>query len=265
MTDPAVAAALDLAERAGPTSLAEVFDAAALQERVDRKYLVRSADLTTLLGPVLTGSRCLEIEGVRQFRYESVYFDTADLRCYRDHVQGRRIRAKVRTRTYADSGECVLEVKRSGSRDLTLKDRMPWDAVRADVIGPEGEAFVAERVPFVAGPWRPAAATSYLRCTFLVGRQERTTVDAGLRFSRGERVVRARPAWTLVESKTAGPRGAVDRALAAGGYRPVSASKYCLAVALLEPSVRSNPWHRIMRRQFGWRPTPGVGRAGWAA
>lgn len=32
--------------------------------------------------------------------------------------------------------------------------------------------------------------------------------------------------------------------------RPLPMSKYCLAVALLHPGIRANPWHRTRRRYF---------------
>jgi hypothetical protein len=32
--------------------------------------------------------------------------------------------------------------------------------------------------------------------------------------------------------------------------RPVSVSKYCVAVAALHPELPSNPWHQTLRRYF---------------
>ena len=251
-----------LTRQCPPVGLEAVVATAGLQRRVDRKYLVRADDLAALLAEPLADARCLEIDGRRQFRYDSTYFDTPDLRCFRDHVQGRRLRAKVRTRTYTDSGECVLEVKRTGAAGRTVKDRLPWDVSRAGELSAEGEAFVTERMPAAGFRLQPAARTAYLRSTVVLGHGRRATVDAGLLLERAGRRAEIDGCWALVESKTDGPAGAVDLALAAGGYRPVSVSKYCLAIALLEPTARSNPWHRLMRRHFGWS---GDRREGWAA
>jgi hypothetical protein len=55
----------------------------------------------------------------------------------------------------------------------------------------------------------------------------------------------------LVETKSPGSGGAADRALRELGLRPVRISKYCVAVALLHPGIRANPWHRTLRRYFG--------------
>jgi hypothetical protein len=54
----------------------------------------------------------------------------------------------------------------------------------------------------------------------------------------------------LVETKGVFPHNDADAALRQLGLRPVSMSKYCISVALLFPGVRSNPWHRTLRRYF---------------
>jgi hypothetical protein len=58
----------------------------------------------------------------------------------------------------------------------------------------------------------------------------------------------------LVESKRPGPAAGADMVLRGLGLRPVQLSKYCVAVALLHPDLRANPWHRTLRRYF---PQPG--------
>ena len=62
--------------------------------------------------------------------------------------------------------------------------------------------------------------------------------------------------YVLVESKSLGAKSAADAVLRGLGLRPVQMSKYCVAVALLYPGVRSNPWHRTLRRYFA-DPVPG--------
>ena len=109
-----------------PISLAEVLDEAALQVRVDRKYLVPVGAFITMTNRLSDRFAVLDIDGRRSFSYESVYFDSPDHRLYRQHVQRRRRRYKVRTRAYLDSGECTFEVKLKGGRSETVKSRMPY-------------------------------------------------------------------------------------------------------------------------------------------
>lgn len=75
---------------------------AALQTRVDRKYVVPEAQAQELLATFTADVRVLEMDRCRCFAYDSVYFDTAGLDSYLLAARGRRRRYKVRTRTYVD-------------------------------------------------------------------------------------------------------------------------------------------------------------------
>jgi hypothetical protein len=92
-------------------ALAELQETAALQTRVDRKYVLPLDALPGLLAALPDGTRRLVIDGRDAFGYESVYFDTPDLDAFRLAAGRRRRRYKVRTRTYCDTGGCWLEVK----------------------------------------------------------------------------------------------------------------------------------------------------------
>ncbi|GAB3887659.1 hypothetical protein GCM10027612_26860 [Microbispora bryophytorum subsp. camponoti] len=62
--------------RLAPVELDELVDRAALQTRVDRKYLVPAEALPRLLERLMPYAQALDIDGERTFRYQSVYFDT---------------------------------------------------------------------------------------------------------------------------------------------------------------------------------------------
>src|SRR5215217_1408607 len=86
-----------------PVGLEELNNEAALQTRVDRKYVVPAGLARQLLGSFSKGVRVLEMDGSRSFAYDSVYFDTANLDSYLLAARGHRRRYKIRTRTYVDS------------------------------------------------------------------------------------------------------------------------------------------------------------------
>ena len=88
-------------------SLAEVNGSAALPVRVERKYMVPVRRFAELVARLPQRYSVLEVEGIRGSAYESIYFDTPDLLTYRHHMQGRRRRYKVRSRTYLDSANCA--------------------------------------------------------------------------------------------------------------------------------------------------------------
>ncbi len=89
--------------------------------------------------------------------------------------------------------------------------------------------------------------TSYERVT-LVTDDARVTVDRhvaaidvdGRQMNYGDLLI--------VETKSTGGAGAVDRALWAAGIRPARISKYCTSLAALRPELPSNRWSRSLRR-----------------
>jgi hypothetical protein len=99
---------------------------AELAVRTDRKHLLGWPDVARLLEALAPTHRALEIAGRRSFAYDTTYFDTDELHCFRAHVQGRRRRYKCRTRLYADTDVCALEVKLRGSGASTPPVARSW-------------------------------------------------------------------------------------------------------------------------------------------
>ena len=91
-------------------SLDQLDERAALLRRVDVKYIADRDLLAQLIERLGEDHDVLEIDGRREFGYDTVYFDTEDLRCFRDHAQDVKPRFKARTRRYVDAGACVFEV-----------------------------------------------------------------------------------------------------------------------------------------------------------
>src|SRR5699024_8007791 len=108
-------------EQRDPISLDDVVEHAALQTRVDKKFLLTPEQFhqfTQLLGQAF---KVMEIGGLRSFQYRSTYFDTPDFEQFTAHRQGRRRRYKVRSRTYVESELCMFEIKTKGLRGATVK------------------------------------------------------------------------------------------------------------------------------------------------
>ena len=240
-----------------PIGLAELDAHAGLQDRVDVKYVVGLDVLDALVQRLAPTHRALEIDGRRSFDYATTYFDTADLRSYRDHVQRRRRRFKARVREYLDAGTQVLEVKVRGARGTTVKHRV---ALPEPVSALEGSllAFLHERVRDACGRDPGDALDPVLRMRFervtLVApeRGERLTCDVGLAFeSPGGASARLVAGAVIVESKSRTGAALADATLRSLGARPVvGCSKYCLGVALTRPGVTTNPYRRLLRRHF---------------
>lgn len=258
LTTRALAALSGAVSRLHPVDLDTVLARAELQTRTDRKYLVPLTTFTHLVSELGGSWHALDIDRRRVFDYESVYFDTPSLRCYRDHVQGRRHRFKVRTRTYVNSRQCVLEVKSNGRREETVKSRLEYDFDRRDRLDEAGIEFVAGCVGSrtLAGELVPSLATVYRRATLVdLHAGTRLTCDVDLRcIGRGEqRDVLG--GHVLVESKSTGSSSHADLVLRKLGVRPLSISKYCAAAAVLNPGLPANRWNRTLRRYFDWQPS----------
>jgi hypothetical protein len=257
--------------------LAELETAAALQDRVDVKYLISRAQLAELAGRLLDTHAVLEIDGRRAFRYRSTYFDTEDLTMFRDHVQQRRRRYKCRSREYVDSGLCTFEVKLKGPRGRTVKHRMAYDRQRRDELSEPAREFLRDsllgsygRAP--EGELAPVLAVAYTRITFTVpGTPERLTCDFDLAFTAPDGTSgQLADDMVIVESKSARGHATADRALRAiGARRETALSKYCLGIGFTNPRVKSNGLRHVLRRHFRAAPVAAValalGAAGSAA
>ncbi|WP_211234895.1 polyphosphate polymerase domain-containing protein [Glycomyces arizonensis] len=240
-----------------PVGLDELLRVAELQTRVDRKYLVDREDVAALLRDAGGELAVLEIDRCRRFDYESVYFDAPQLPSYLATARSRRRRFKVRTRTYLDSGQCMLEIKtREGA--ATVKRRFAYALGDRHRLSAEGRSRIegSGAVPVPAAALGPVLVTRYVRSTVLhrpTG--ARLTCDTELRFEDFEgRVGALSPEVAVVEVKSPGASGPLDRRLWAAGYRPCSMSKYGTGMAFLNPGLPANKWNRTLRLHFGWKP-----------
>ena len=240
------------AEALAPLSLEDVLAVADLQTRTDRKYVVGPEVFARLVDELGAGLGVLDIGGVRSFRYESVYFDTPALDSYLGAAHSRRRRFKVRTRSYLDSGDCMLEVKTRSGRGETVKARMAYDIGDRSSIDAAGLAFVRAHASLPAGATlAPVLMTAYLRSTLVdLDTGSRLTCDRALECSSPAGPSVSLGDELLVETKSAGAPTAADRFLWRAGVRPEAISKFCVGMAALDPSLPANKWTRILRRHF---------------
>ncbi|MFJ9173952.1 VTC domain-containing protein [Streptomyces sp. NPDC102360] len=245
-----------------PASLTEVDAAAALQHRVDRKYLIPAASAAQLIPRLAATHHVLDIHGRRTTAYRSTYFDTPRLAAWRAHAQGRRRRWKVRTRLYAEDGLCRMEVKTKDGRGATVKHahRVPTEAYGRLDPGTEAAAFVdrtlsGRGIDVTGADLTPSAEVCYLRAALAdLDAGSRVTVDGVLACHRGGRTATLDPGYVLVETKGAARPAPADRALLALGARPVSISKYLVGLSLLVPGLPDNDIRRLARTRFRTGP-----------
>ena len=213
---------------------------AALRRRVDCKYVVPRDELAAVIAASGDAYEALEIDGLRSFDYESVYLDTPDLRCYRDHIDNRRPRFKIRTRLYHETEACFVEVKVKTKDEETVKRQREHDPSALGGLTPEARRFLDEALDELTGapaPERlaPSLTTRYRRMTLgSTDGGERVTTDLDVRLATADdRSTTLRDDLALVETKTEKGRGAVDRLLAERGHEPITISKYRFGVGML--------------------------------
>jgi hypothetical protein len=227
--------------------------AAALMDRVDSKFLLPAYALAPLLDRFAPGYRLLEVAGSRTARYSTTYYDTAELMLYHAHRAGRLPRFKVRARTYVDSGERFLEVKRKSNAGRTRKVRMRITTHVGDELaapGWGGMLDVQQQLP--VDRLGEALRVEFSRLTLVRDNvPERITLDYGLAVFR-HGCNRSFPGIVIAEVKQE-RRGRSCFRDAARDFRVRrgSLSKYCLGIASLEPGVRCNPFRQTLRRIDG--------------
>jgi hypothetical protein len=242
--------------------LGELDATAALLTRRDRKYLVPIPQAGRLVGLLAPSARVLTIAGRRSFRYESVYFDTPDLVSYLGAARRRPRRYKVRTRSYLDSGRCLLEIKTRDARGRTVKQRMEYRLGLRDELDEDGHRFVAA-CPMIGKDGEalePVLRTRYTRSTLLLPDGARLTIDLGLRSTTPDGLSVAVPGMAVVECKSNGAPSNADRALWSLGQRPIRLSKFGTSLAAMDRSLPANKWTRALR--YPWvADTPAIALA----
>ena len=227
-----------------PISLEEM-DGITLMNRIDTKYVTDEATLLEVLSDAARdGYRVLEVEGERIGAYDSVYFDTEAMKCFMDHHNRRLVRQKVRTRSYVKQGRSFLEIKRKNNKGRTSKKRMAIPAAemmdfRADAAA---AAFLAEHSWFTASELSPSAETSFRRITLVnAEKTERLTIDTALYFKnfRTDKEASLRNA-VIIELKQDGRASSPMKGILLDHrVKPMRVSKYCIAVTLTAPHLKS--------------------------
>lgn len=236
-----------LAAQFAPLSLSEL-EEAALLDRVDVKYILATSRLYSLLVELQESYRILEIAGQRLHRYQTLYYDTAEMDLYHLHHNGARVRAKVRSRRYADTGQAFLEVKIRESANRTIKYRLPVHGL-PETLDPQMLAFARQHARHPLPALEPKIANTFYRLTLAhIERPERVTIDLGLRMW-GQIGSVAFPGVAVIEIKQfeLARDSAAKKALRAMGCRPSSFSKYCLGVTTLYAGVKHNTFQPELR------------------
>lgn len=236
-------------------TLDEMNATARMMTRVDRKYLLSTAEAFTLVDALPSRTRILTVNDQIWQHYRTSYLDSSRWGSYHATAYKRRRRYKVRMRNYVDSGLAFLEVKTRGPRKTTVKNRTPITVEAVD-----GDAVPAESVEWLAGmleqlcvsvdvaDLRPTLRNEYWRATVKLPDLGRATIDTSLawRSSRGGEL--SGLDLVCVETKSGASPSVVDKKLWARGHRPLRVSKFGTGLAVMHPELPSNKWRPAMKK-----------------
>ena len=226
----------------------ELLQERGLQRRVDTKFILPLDNLRSVLADVRKDYGLLTADGAAEALYKTLYFDTANYRCLREHHRGQRPRHKIRIRHYLDRKLTFLEIKKKTNAGRTVKTRQSIEFLR-ESLGSSDRDFIDMHSPIPADTLRQSLRTDFHRVTLLgLETMERVTFDVDLCLAGSDF-----PGAVIAEIKQErfSARSPVMLALRRARVLPVSVSKYCTAGALHLRSLRMNrylPRVRSLRR-----------------
>lgn len=245
---------MDELNRFTTISLDQLNAQAELLRRFDTKYLVSLDQLPELLTSLPKTSLVLENNGKTTTPYTTHYYDTANLHTYYDHLKKRRKRFKIRTRHYGNPEHGYLEIKIKKPRGQTEKIRWEVDvSLIGDTLETEqrdllNKALTSAHYPPLIHRYFRTLQTNFLRTTvFELTSLERITIDTQLHASTQQHSLLLGPHHAIVEIKSPTQAGHSHRLFTQLGIRPISVSKYCLAMTALKPALGGVPWREPLR------------------
>jgi hypothetical protein len=229
----------EILSRFRPISLDEM-DSVKLMDRVDTKFMLSSRGFGVLLNELRKSYKCLEVEGFRASRYETVYLDTEKLDFYIKHHNGKRNRYKIRYRKYVESDLTFLEIKFKNNKKRTVKNRMIVPGIESSLS--EDSAHFINEISGIDYEVLNVLRNDFSRITLVNEElQERLTLDMSLKFSafggvaemgdviicelKQEKAKRNSPFLSAVKNHV---------------HRPMRISKYCMGIAMLKEGVKKN-------------------------
>ena len=232
---------MDVSKLSGFASISlEEMNGVSLLKRVDTKFLTTSSELSELLPYLYSDYQILEIDGNRLMNYSTLYFDTQDLRCYKEHHNGKAKRHKVRIRKYVESDICFLEVKEKQNSGMTNKVRCSIDDFETS-LSTESKQFI-EKATKKDWELKPALHNYFQRFTLVnTQRSERVTIDLGLKYKTDATTKQFKNVVIVeVKQEKQNTRTPIYSILKSNRIRTVSFSKYCMGVSTVFTDIKSN-------------------------
>jgi hypothetical protein len=222
-------------------------DAVKLMKRTDTKFIFHANQLAHILDLAKPDYSVLEINNTRISEYQTLYYDTSDFALYQAHLHGKLNRYKVRYRNYINSQTGNLEVKFKSNKSRTIKNRLKASEPLTE-WNTEAIQFIKTFTPFNPAILVPSLWVNYSRITLVnIKTKERLTLDLNVEFINGTNTKTLHPliiAEVKKEKAKGSPFFLIMKHL---GIKEISLSKYCMAMAYTEPTIKTNLFKETLR------------------
>lgn len=218
----------------------EDMDTVKLMDRTDTKFLLSTDNFGELLRKLKKNYQCLEVEGVRASKYETVYLDTEDLNFYIRHHNGKRNRYKVRFRTYVESALTFLEIKFKNNKSRTVKNRVVVPEIE-ETLSEDSIHFIKE-ISGIDYALQNVLRNGFRRITLVNDElRERLTMDMDLTFEAfGKTAYMGDVIICELKQEKAKRNSPFLEAVRSHRHRAMRISKYCMGIAMLKDGVKKN-------------------------
>lgn len=223
-----------------PISLEEM-SGIRLMNRIDTKFVTTMPVLRQLLEMARKEYWAQEIDGERNMRYDTTYYDTTGFDMFYVHQSGHTGRQKLRFRTYVSSNLQFMEVKTKNNHGRTKKKRMK--VTDMDLDEQDKLAFLKEHLHYDRADLIPAIRNNFDRITLVnKAKTERLTIDSNLQFfNLVSGVNRHMGDLVIVELKRDGLcYSPILEMLRLLRVFPHGFSKYCMGSALTNDQLQIN-------------------------
>ena len=216
-----------------------------LMKRVDTKFILSESQLLKVFSKIQKDYKVLEIDNERLMQYSTLYFDTQNKKCFKEHHNGKLNRYKIRMRKYLVSDLCFLEVKKKNNLGVTNKTRRQIKDFETILSSDSKEFIYNSQINDLL--LEPALYNNFNRIT-LVNKNypERVTIDTNLSFKSADKE-KIFDNLVVIEIKQESKRlnTVMNKALKLMSILPTNFSKYCLGITNTFDNIKSNRFKEI--------------------
>jgi hypothetical protein len=232
-----------------PITLQEMNDIR-LMNRLDTKFVTTKSVILDFLESAKTKYRIQVVNDETLTDYRTVYLDTFDREMYMAHHNARKVREKIRVRTYISSQLTFLEVKNKDNHGRTDKKRIRVDDI-STIRQDGGDGFLHQHSWYNLSQLVPQLENSFERMTLVDNEKtERLTIDTNITFKNlRNQQTKSLGDLVIVELKRDGRKVSYAAQLLHQLYiRRANISKYCIGLSMTDAELKQNRFkHLIMQ------------------